>query len=756
MDGAKGPVGRAPMKRPPAEQRAGFPWALAASLWGVFVLVWFILRSLRALPAWGKIFESGPPVPGAPGLVGAWMTHMGVVLTALAVLSVVWVLGRRVREWLGVDVREIWVRTSLDFLLGILLLGVFWIGMGLNALWFPVLWKGFGIPLLGLCLLDLVRRRWKDGTWTLRVFFPREAVFIGLFGVGVWYLLFGLLQGLAPETFYDSMVYHLAVPAYWLWNHGLVDHPANFFSNFPFAAETFFLNGLVLQGTEAAKMLHWASFGVAAVLAGGWAREMAGERAGWLVWAMIVTFPLLSLCAWTTQVEGSLALSCLAFLYALDRWSRGGGKGWALLTGLFAGCALATKYTALPVVLLGLLVSVLQRSSFWRSCPAREGALSLLGGVLTLGPWVVKNLVFTGNPFFPYLMGTFPGRRIPQESYLKLLEEQRFHFASDLGGILRLPWDLTMANPDSYVFVGPLALVLAPFLLLFRYRDPSLRFLAALVLPLFGMGLVLTHILKFSIPAFLVLYLVAGTALTVARSPFLAKAAAWGSLAAGIACFSYLAAIHHRHYGGAGLWAGKMDRQGYLQACPPVSRYQGTARWIADHLPPGERVLVAGGSRGLYLERPFLNQSVFDEQLLRGIVRAAPDAQGIREGLRRWGVDHLLVLVPEGLKVVDYRHYDLTSEEWGRLDDFIQRGTELVHLKDLQGLYRIKEALSVRPGAGIPDLMLFLSEPAAHFVHASREGRWAEAERELGRVLALYPFSEDWRVQARTFREARK
>jgi len=754
MDGPAGPTERAPVKGPPVEARIGSPWTLVVPLWGLFVLGWFIFHSFRAFPYWGKLFQSGPASPEAPGLAAAFMAHSGVVLTTLAVLSVTWVLGRRFRDGLGLEVQETWIRTSLDLLLGALLLGTFWVGMGLNGLWFPVLWKGLGIPLLGLCLLDLVHRRWKDGTWTLRVFFPREAAFIGLFGVGLWYLFFGLLQGLAPETFYDSMVYHLAVPAYWLWNHGLVDHPANFFSNFPFAAEVFFLNGFVLQGTETAKMLHLASFGVAAVLAGGWAREIAGERAGWLVWGMVVTFPLLSLCVWTTQVEGFLALSCLAFLYALDRWSRGGGEGWACLSGLFAGSALAVKYTAFPVILLGLLVSVLQRSSFWRSHPFEKGARFLLGGAVILGPWVMKNLTFTGNPFFPYLMGMFPGRRIPLENYLKLLEEQQFRFASDLLGTLRLPWTLTMANPDSYVFIGPLALALAPGLLLWRYRDPSLRFLAALVPSLLLVGLALTHILKFSIPAFLVLYLVAGTACAVGRSRFLVQAVAWGVTATGVACFSYLASIHHRHYDGAGLWLGKMGRDEYLQSSRRVSPYQETARWISRHLAREGRVLVVGGSRGLYLEGPFLNQSIFDEPILRGIVRSAPDAAGVREGLRRRGVDHLLVLVPEGLQVADYRPYDLTREEWARLDDFIQRGTDLLHLKDLQGLYRIKGGPMVERGPGIPDLLLFLSEPAANFIKAGQEGRREEAERELERVLALYPFSEDWRVQARIFRGA--
>jgi hypothetical protein len=276
-----------------------------------------------------------------------------------------------------------------------------------------------------------------------------------------------------------------------------------------------------------------------------------------------------------------------------------------------------------------------------------------------------------------------------------------------------------------------------------------------LVLPLFLAGLALTHILKFSIPAFMVLYLVAGSGLALVHFPLLARGVPWMIVAAGLACFSYLAAIHHEHYDGADFWRGKVGRDAYLQAPKRISPYQEAARWIARELPEDARLLVVGGSRGLYLERPFVNQSVFDEQALSRIVRSASDARGVLEGLRRMGVDHLLVLVPEGLNVIGYRHYDLGPQEWARLDEAIQTGTDLVYLKDLQGIYRLR-APSPRKGEAIPDLVLFLSEPAANFILAGQNGRWEEAERELTKVLRLYPFSGDWKRQARIFREARQ
>jgi hypothetical protein len=362
-------------------------------------------------------------------------------------------------------------------------------------------------------------------------------------------------------------------------------------------------------------------------------------------------------------------------------------------------------------------------------------------------------MVYTGNPFFPYLMGYFPGRRIPHESYLKLLEEQQARLATGFWEHVQLPWTLTMANPDAYIFVGPMALALSPLLLLFRYRHPSLMFLVALLPLLFLGGLAVTHILKFSVVAFLVLYLVLGAALAAGRPAFLARSAAWVGGLVALACFSYLASIAHHHYDAAGLWAGKVGRDGYLQGEKRVAPYQKAANWISAHLPAGDRVLVVGGSRGLYLGRPFINQSVFDEQILRRITRASKDEAGILRALKKEGVDALWVAVEEGLKVANYDHYDLTSEEWARLDGFLKKGTDLLYLEDLHAVHRLRKDLFPSPvGKDRPNPILYFSAPAARFVHAVQRGRMEEAERELQRVLELYPFSEEWRLRARLFR----
>ena len=348
-----------------AENRGGLlPLGLALA-WAALVFGnYFFSKShplSQALPFLGKLLDSGAlPQVSSPQFWDTQWESLRIFLTAFCISGATWALGLRLRRWLTIELRDPWVGFAFDFGLGVCFLGLFWIGTGLEGLWYKPVWMAAEVPLLFLFALEIFKV-FKKGIPRL---FPNGASFIFLFIVGFFYWFFSILQNLAPETFYDSMVYHLAVPSYWVLHHGLADFPANFFSNYPYGAELYFLNGLAWQGTESAKMLHTVCVGVCALLAGGWAREIGGERAGWLALGATLTLPLLAVNSWTTEVEGFLALAVLLFLYSLNRFAVEKEKplAWSLGAGLFGGLALSTKYTACLAVGSALLVLAVQRA----------------------------------------------------------------------------------------------------------------------------------------------------------------------------------------------------------------------------------------------------------------------------------------------------------------------------------------------------------------------------------------------------------
>lgn len=745
-----------------SENRAGVVGLGIVIFWAGFVLFKYFFYPTHplgsVLPFFGEIFNTSSfPLASSDQFWETQVVSLKILFFTLMVSIVTWSLGWRIRLWLNIALADSWIRFAIDFGLGICALNFFWIGTGFERIWFKPVWVVVGTGLFLLSLWDFWTVLRMSSGKGFKVLFPKEFSYFFLLLIGLFYLGFSFLQNLAPETFYDSMVYHLAVPQYWLLNHGLRDFPTNFFSNYPFGGEAFFLNGLVFQGTEAAKMLHAVSFGVCALLAGGWAREITGEKAGWLTLGLALTLPLFAVNTWTSEVEGILSLAVVLFLYSFYRFAQEPGKArWGYLAGLFLGLALSIKYTAVLPAGIGFLVLVLQKSQAFRKEKWGGWGAIVLGVLLLLGPWLLKNLAYTGNPFFPYLMEHFAGRHLPLGGYEKLLEEQHARVTTTWTDWLLLPWTLSMANPDSYNFCGPLALALAPFLFLFRLRHPALRFLA-LVVPLFLVaGFGFTHILRFVLPDFVLLYILLGGILAGGDKPLWGRVAAWGGGVTAILCFAFLAAISHYYYNAAGIWSGRQTREAYLSGPGKITPYYGLAQWTSTHLPSDARLLVVGDARGLYYDRPFLTNTVFDDQALAKFAKEEKDTEGIRRRLREMGVDALVVNGDEGIRVsAGYHHYDLTEEEWKRLDDFIQRGTEKMNYGIFKDVYRLLPSLNKNsPSDETFDVMLFFSEPASRFVLDSQRQKWLEAEKDLNEALELYPFSKTWIKQKQDFNKA--
>ncbi len=736
---------------PVSQHREGWMALLVVLAWVAFVFFSFFSRLNQTFPYWGLLLDpSRYPLASLDQMLSVWAGSLKAILVTVLIWGATPSTGKRVREVLGFSVSNAWLRWGFDMGLGVLALDTFWLGTGFNGLWFAPLWW----VLAGLLIL-----LWA---WDLFVLFkrgfqglPELSPFWGyrfLLGMGLVYVLLALLTDLTPETFYDSMVYHLAVPQYWLAHHGLADLPTNFFSNYPYGAELYFMNGLLFQGTQAAKMLHITAWVMAAVFAGGWAEEVTSGKAGTLALGLILTLPIFSLNVWTTQVEGFLALAVVIAIYSLIRWIRTQDPLWAVATGLFAGFAFAIKYNGVIAIGCALVVAAFQAVNFYRKENWRNWAWFLLAFFVIAGPWLIKNGVFTGNPFFPYFSSLFHGRNLSPEGYERLLAEQQGRMTSAWWDWFLLPWKIVMSNPDSYSFAGPVALMLLPFLLLFRFKHPMLRFLVWTAGLVFVVSLAVTHILRFMVPDFVLYYVLLSAVLAGGDRPFWGKASAWMAGFCALLCVGYLADIIHYYYDFSGILSGRQTISQYLGDSKRLTSYYGLSQWLSAHLPEEKRLLIVGDARGLYYTQPFLTNTVFDTQVLAQAAKESKDAEGIAQRLRELGVDYLVVNGLEGIRVsADYHHYDLTRDEWKRLDEFIQRGTELVYSQNLQAVYGLLPKFKAKPKEESLDLLLFFSAPASHFMTSLQKGDKKEAEAQLKAATELYSFSSFWKKQRAVF-----
>jgi 4-amino-4-deoxy-L-arabinose transferase-like glycosyltransferase len=663
--------------------------------------------------------------------------------------GLVWSYGKRFQRWLGITAPNIGLDTCLAIGLGVLLFNLFWMGLGLVGLWYGPLWLAGLLSLSIPLVMDLWERRRERPS-----FRPQEIHWIALPFVAL-YGLFLLLHSVLPETFYDSLNYFWGMPDFWMSRHGIVDYPTHLLSGYFHGGSLFFMTAFAFGGVPGAKVLGAVVWMLCGLFAYGWTKEIAGPSAAVMAGVATLTFPLLYMNAWNIRVDALLTLVLLLFLYVLDqagrRVRRKGSYNWAFLAALFAGLALSIKPTAIVGIVAGLIVVLVQRG--WGLL--KDGKLWVLfgsAGLLEVGPWLLKNAAFTGNPFFPYAIHSMGGRQFPQFSYERLLGENRQFLPMEHGlrSILDLPWRLTMPQAGDGQFIGPILLAFLPLLLFVKMKDASLKFMTGAMVLSLVTGLTLSHMLRFSIPAFVLGLMVLSAILVAQKGTWLRGSWAGAVLGLAVLLAPVYADLSVKHYDGAGYWSGHETAAAYLGR-EIGNSYEPLVEWTDEKLGRDVRLLLVGDARGVYYQREHYANSVFDEQFFAQAAREEKDAAGILQRLKRMGITHVVINGPEGLRVSKgYRQYEMTPAEWARLNAFASLGLKPLYWKDFQAVYEVRSRLTVEKLPEVPNLFSFFAPSAYDFFQAQRAGDIPKAREALRTQSSLFPMERFWKEKAKT------
>ena len=678
----------------------------AVLLWVGFVFFrYFSLPMTFDVTFFREVF-SHPELIDGKKITANGLVSLRVLFGSFFILFTLWRWGRRMVHGLGIELGNIPLRFSMEMALGILFFNSLWLGLGLNRLWFQ--------PLLAAAALG-------SGGWALWDFFKNFMKFqkvphwawpgwapLGLACLGLLFLAMSAAQGLLPEIYFDGLVYHLAALRFWEFHHGLSDFYTNLYTHYPMGAELYFFNGFFLQGAETAKMLNVASSALCALAAAGWAIEEAGTASGCFAFALVLFFPWVTSTVWTTQNDVFLAFLFILFYYALFRWTREKGAiPWAFTAGILGGTVLTVKYTAFVGIAAGLLALAVTGRGIFSTKRWMGWGLILSLMLVSMAPWALKNLAYTGNGFYPYFSSWFGGRSISPDKMAALMNDHQavfsriFSLSDWLGRIFSRDLDKTIA---------PVFLSFLPFLFLPGQRRPATKFFLFLGIFLLVGGFLVSHLLRLMLPAFIICFLL--FVLTLADL----KKREWTYCGAGIlflyGLFSFFLLCRLScYYHGDQIWLGKKTREEYLMTLPQTASYMDLTQ-AASQLPESDRLLIAGDSRSLYYPRSFYANSVFDDQVLEGLARRERDGEGVWKALRRMGIEDLVVAGHEGSRLArQYSFYGLNGPEWDKLDDFIQRHTELIYLNGLNGIYRLRAAPVERKNP-ILNLLNLLKTPA--------------------------------------------
>ena len=245
------------------------------------------------------------------------------------------------------------------------------------------------------------------------------------------FLLIMVLGAMLPTIDFDAVEYHLEGPKEYYQSGRISFLPHNVYTSMPFNVEMLHLLGMEVlddwwSGALVGQLLVALHAPAAAAMIALTARRLLGSpRAAWVGSVVYLTTPWIYRIATIPYVEGPLCYYHAALIWITARTVAeaqpaikgpdpdfAGGRpspvlSWAAV-GMLAGGAMGCKYPGLisAVLPFGLvaLLEAFRRRSLWIV------VFFALGWAAVMSPWLIKNLIDTGNPVYPLAYRVFGGR----------------------------------------------------------------------------------------------------------------------------------------------------------------------------------------------------------------------------------------------------------------------------------------------------------------------------------------------------------
>jgi hypothetical protein len=511
-------------------------------------------------------------------------------------------------------------------------------------------------------------------------------LWLGIFLVMVAEICLGLL----PPTARDELTHHLAVPKLYATAGRIFEITFDYPSFYPMLLEMLFTPWVTWGWDFVPKLIHGLfGFLIGLLLYCHLARRLSPVY-GLLGFFLFISTPaILRLGNWA-YVDLGLVFYATGSLLCILKWveSREIGKSqprWFVLAGLLAGFAAATKPNGLLLLLLLFFALAwgLGRVKTGIGTTFVQLALFVFLAILPLAPWLAKNFVWTGNPFFPFFSAFFDGIRGGgggggSEPALGIFAKRHLFYGESAWEIAALPLRLFFSGRDDspQYFDG----VLNPMLILFipwafngkwiEEKKILIGFAALqLFFGLFMVDLRVRYILPLVPPlVILLVYGVHNIYLRIARPSYLFAAIVFLVAINGIYLWDYVQSVSALSF-----LTGRENRDEYLTRVMPDYRVM---QYANQNLPSAARIyLLFMGRRAYYCERDYFHDGSDSAPLLLAVIGAAKNSEEIEIGLRKKRLTHLMVRKD---LLIRFLENNLTADNAKKWDGFVR-----VHLRSL-------------------------------------------------------------------------
>ncbi|MCP4400221.1 MAG: phospholipid carrier-dependent glycosyltransferase [bacterium] len=473
-----------------------------------------------------------------------------------------------------------------------------------------------------------------------------------------------------PPFFYDALVYHLAVPQQYLLNHGFRYMPHHHFSNFPMNLGMIFMVGMSFSGGMLAKLLSWVFAPMSALAVYGFAKSRWGRQTALAAAAILFLVPGVMILSILTSVDlGVMFYSFLSFA-ALITWFNSRQRSWFVLSGIFCGLAVGTKYTALPMTLGAILIILfiheflfVKKRRFLHSLRS----LLLYGSIVLcmVLPWFAKNTLYTGNPIYPFLnslihdQGSDQYTRYDQflatnnpllktlSSLFKGGNKQKGHLGERFLTVIKAPWIFSMKTTRAAGKTGILFLLCLPTVFMIKRLDSSVRYQFAFGGVVFCLWVILfpQTALRYTFQMFPPFSLVTAYLLSSLSASIRPKSWLLGGISV---VLGFHCALFFRETTLLRAYTYLLNNESAEQFLLGHGvNYYPAIQAINQDTHGNSTILYVGELRGYYCEREILlstdGHRIDDEIILRKVILESQNVQEVLQKLSQLKVSHILL-----------------------------------------------------------------------------------------------------------------
>jgi 4-amino-4-deoxy-L-arabinose transferase-like glycosyltransferase len=532
-------------------------------------------------------------------------------------------------------------------------------------------------------------------------------------------LLVEIILNLTPPVARDALIHHLAIPKLWLENGGFYEIKWAEFSYFPMNVDLLYIIPLYFNKDFIANFIHM-SFGIGtALLIYHYLRNRISRIAGLLGILVFLSTPIVVRSSTQAYVDLGLTFFTTASILSFIRYRDGEFKElkWLFISSVAMGLALGTKYNALIAwIFLSLaIVFVYSRDTKKQWKAVGNGVIFFFISLFVFSPWLIKNIILTGNPLYPLFKDFFnisgttteiiTRSTVSADTSIGFFKMREMLYGENLWETLLIPIRIFFQGQDnsSRYFDGvlnPILIILSPFALINKsfYRDKfffisfaiffiltvffleqksfSMEAIVRYILPVIPLLSILTVMgliniwewaMNLSIPSRNILAAVLITIFIVIMSKniFYIK--------------NYYQNINPMNY-----LSGKESRDEFITR--HISSYP-AIKYINTNTPENAKIrLVFLAGRGYYLDRIYSEGGSYGIGDVSGLAANSYEDRSFQAYLHSFDCTHLLVRTDLYFK---YLQDNYTKETTNRLFQQMNKATEMIYNANGYAVYRL-------------------------------------------------------------------